>query len=263
METIAINIDDLKVGSKLLSIKTQQVFTVVNEDNGNKVDIVSEQGDEKSLSHSTLKRWYKLIVQEDVEETVEQEPQPEEVVEEQVEVEEPQPEPQETATDHVEEVVNRLEDAVERIEEVADELEEVVPPIQPAIPQTTTRRAPNAQEPDPVIVALRQRIIDEVLSVCSNAVQRETGSYTGMKVGKYNFAEIYKGKKRFTIRVIGKALTQEQAELCSIAPASYGWTLDATFTVLIEDDFQTAVDILKASYAYRFNNTPQRGKKSN
>ena len=51
--------------------------------------------------------------------------------------------------------------------------------------------------------------------------------------------------------------------MCSIAPTSYGWTLDATFTVLVEDDFQTAIDILKASYAYRFNNTPQRGKKSN
>lgn len=257
METITINIDDLKVGSKLLSIKTQQVFTVVSTDNPSKVDIVSEQGDEKSLSHSTLKRWYKQIV---AQEEPQQELHPQYVAALEGE---PQPEPQPEPEDSVEEVVERLEDSVERIEDVADELEEVVPPIQPAIPTTATRRAPNAQQVDPVIEALRQRIIDEVLSVCPNAVQRETNSYTGMKVGKYNFAEIYKGKRRFTIRVIGKALTEQQASMCSIAPTSYGWTLDATFTVLQEDDFQTAVDILKSSYAYRFNNTPQRGKKAN
>lgn len=251
METITINIDNLKVGSKLLSIKTQQVFTVVSTDNPSKVDIVSQQGDKKSLSYSTLKRWYKQIVSQ---------PEPEQVLHPQyVAALEGEPEPE----DSVEDVVERLEDAVERIAEVADELEEVVPPIQPAIPTTATRRAPNAQQVDPVIEALRQRIIDEVLKVCPNAVQRETNSYTGMKVGKYNFAEIYKGKRRFTIRVIGKALTEQQASMCSIAPTSYGWTLDATFTVLVEDDFQTAIDILKASYAYRFNNTPQRGKKSN
>lgn len=251
METMTINIDNLKVGSKLLSIKTQQVFTVVRTDNPSKVDIVSQQGDEKSLSYSTLKRWYKQIVSQ---------PEPEQVLHSQyVAALESEPEPE----DSVEDVVERLEDAVERIAEVADELEEVVPPIQPAIPTTATRRAPNAQQVDPVIEALRQRIIDEVLKVCPNAVQRETNSYTGMKVGKYNFAEIYKGKRRFTIRVIGKALTEQQASMCSIAPTSYGWTLDATFTVLVEDDFQTAIDILKASYAYRFNNTPQRGKKSN
>ena len=251
METITINIDDLKVGSKLLSIKTQQVFTVVSTDNPSKVDIVSQQGDEKSLSYSTLKRWYKHIVSQE---------EPEQVLHPQyVAALEGEPEPE----DSVEDVVERLENAVERIEEVADELEEVVPPVQPAIPTTATRRAPNAQQVDPVMEALRQRIIDEVLKVCPNAVQRETNSYTGMKVGKYNFAEIYKGKRRFTIRVIGKALTEQQASMCSIAPTSYGWTLDATFTVLVEDDFQTAIDILKASYAYRFNNTPQRGKKSN
>ena len=70
METITINIDDLKVGSKLLSIKTQQVFTVVSTDNPSKVDIVSQQGDEKSLSHSTLKRWYKHIVSQEEPEQV-------------------------------------------------------------------------------------------------------------------------------------------------------------------------------------------------
>lgn len=251
METVTININNLKVGSKLLSMRTEQVFTVVRTDNSGKVDIVSEQGTEKSLSRSTLKRWYTQIV---AQEEPEQELHPQYVA-----ALEGEPEPE----DSVEEVGEVVEDAVERVEDVAEELEEVVPPIQPAIPTTATRRAPNAQQVDPVIEALRQRIIDEVLSVCPNAVQRETNSYTGMKVGKYNFAEIYKGKRRFTIRVIGKALTEQQASMCSIAPKSYGWTLDATFTVLVEDDFQTAVDILKASYAYRFNNTPQRGKKAN
>lgn len=272
---MTINMDELRVGSKLLSIKTQQVFEVVALNHGSKVDIENEQGDAKSLSQSTLKRWYKLIVEAAAEpETTEPEVQPEPEVEPQ-EVStvnlayiealegEPEPELEDEGEPEVEEVVDRLEDAVERIEEVANELEEVVPPVQPAIPEATTRRAPNAQPSDPVIVALRQRILDEVISVCLNAVQRETNSYTGLKVGKYNFAEIYKGKRRFSIRVIGKALTEEQAALCSLAPASYGWTLDATFTVLVEDDFQMAVDILKASYAYRFNNTPQRGKKSN
>lgn len=230
METVTIKINNLKVGSKLLSMRTEQVFTVVRTDNSGNVDIVSEQGTEKSLSRSTLKRWYTQIVVED---------KPKQVLHpEYIEALEGEPEPD-------------------------DVVEEVVPPIQPAIPTTVARKAPNSQQYDPVIVALREKIISEVLSVCPNSVQSETNSYTGMKVGKYNFAEIYKGKKRFTIRVIGKALTEQQASMCSIAPKSYGWTLDATFTVLVEDDFQTAVNILKASYAYRFNNTPHRGKKVN
>lgn len=238
MQTITINPQELRIGSKLLSVKTKQTFEVDSIDS--KITIKNDEGEIKVLSVSTLKRWYKLIVQDEVEE-----------------------EPVQTVHPAYIEALEPVEPQEEVAEEnEQEEPEEICPPVQPAIPQTTPRRAPNAQQVDPVIEALRHRIIGEVLSVCPNATTKETSSYTGMKVGKYNFAEVYRGKRRFTIRVMSKGLTPEQVQLCSIAPTSYGWTLDATFTVLVEDDFNTAVDLLKSSYAYRFNNTPQRGKKS-
>lgn len=228
MKITKITMDKLKVGSKLLSVKTKTIFMVTEV--GDKIIIEDEQGDIRALAESTLKRWYKLIVDEVKEPEEEPQTQPEDVqVEEQMEV------------------------------QVEEQMEA---PIQPAVPKNVTRKAPNSQQADPVLVALRQRIIEEILSICPNAIQRETGSYTGLKVGKYNFAEIYKGKKRFSIRVMSKALSTDQLNLCSIAPKTYGWTLDATFTILVEDDFNTAIDLLKASYAYRLNNTPQRSNKN-
>lgn len=250
MQTITINPEELRVGSKLLSVKTQQTFKV--DSINSKITIDNEEGEIKVLSLSTLKRWYKLIVEDAADEVEPEVVEPVATVHPAY-VEALEPVVEEEPTEEPEEEVAVEEEPV---------VEEVAPPVQPAIPQPAVRRAPNAQPSDPVIEALRQRIIDEVLSVCPNSAIKETSSYTGLKVGKYNFAEVYKGKKRFTIRVMSKALTPEQVLLCAIAPSSYGWTLDATFTVLVEDDFNTAVELLKSSYAYRFNNTPQRGKKS-
>lgn len=237
METKKIEANDLVVGSKVLSVKTGEVFSV--DEVGPKITIVNEVEEFKTLSLSTLQRWYKLVLTEKVEE-VEKLGEVEEVIEESVK-------PMDVSR-----VVQDTPGYV---------VEETVVPVQPAQPKQTKRHAPNAQQQDPVISALRQRLIDEVLSNCPSATVRETASYTAMRVGKFNFAEVYKGKRRFTFRVISEALTADQLANCAVAPESYGWTLDATFAVLSEADFNLALDILKAGYAYRAKNTPERGFK--
>lgn len=237
METMAINFDDLVVGSSVKSIKTGEVFEVTEI--ADKITIFCSGAGYKVLSQSTLKRWYKYVI-----------PTEEEAVAEQVMPEAYEPIPEPISSNPCEEIP----------EVIAPELEEIEPPVQPAIQaRNTLRQAPNQQEEDPVLVALRQKIIDDVIAQCPNAEIKKTGSYTALRVGKYNFAEVYKGKRRFNIRLIGNGLSAEQASNCTIAPKSYGWTLDATFTVLVESDYDMAMELLKASYVYRFNNTPKRG----
>lgn len=231
METTKINVNELTVGAKVLSVKTQEVLTVTSI--GDKIELVNESGEVKSLSSSTLQRWYKLILgSQEVEADVQ--------------------------VDKVENIEEEVTEEQPVIEEATTEVEV---PIQPAIEKPAKKHAPNQQEQDPVLLALRTRLIEMVLEVCPQATVRETSSYTALRVGKYNFAEVYKGKRRFTFRIISKAIDASLMDFITVAPETYGWTLDGTFAVLSEMDFETALEVLKQSYAYRATNTPDRGFK--
>lgn len=234
-----LNSKDLQIGDILFAKKSSDYYRVTEKAQsakGTKYSIQQINGeDTKSLSKSTLERWYSLVLGFQ-QEPVQQELPVDEVVEEPV----------------VEEVVAETTPPETPVQEIEPEIQPATPPAR------QTRKAPNSQQADPVLQQVRQRIIDQVLADCQNAVSKETSSYTGLKVGKYNFGEVANGKKRFTVRVISKSLDQEALAICNIAPPSYGWTLDATYTVLTEQDFDNAVNLLKASYAYRLANTPNR-----
>lgn len=239
----------LEVGSVIFAIKTGDYYTLTATTPKFKLEQINGN-DTKELSQSTLNRWYRLVVGYGNEVPVEQAQQPETVEPEVV----AEPQPEEVTPEPQPEEINTPDETSVTPSISSEELE---PPMNPATPQRA-RKAPNSQEADPVLTQLRQRIIDEVLSTCPNASSKETSSYTGLKAGKYNFAEVGKGKKRFSIRVIAKALNQDSLAICNIAPPSYGWTLDATFTILSEQDFDTAINLLKSSYAYRIANTPNK-----
>lgn len=225
--------EDLSIGNVLFAVKSGDYYKVTGI--GSKYTLQQINGyDTKELSKSTINRWYRLTLGYE-----EQTP------------------PAETTTEQPEENVVEPVAVQPAVEEEAPA--EIEPEIQPATPVARPqRRAPNSQPVDPVLQQVRQKIIDTILAECENATSKETNSYTGLKVGKYNFGEVANGKRRFTVRVISKALDEEGLAICNIAPPSYGWTLDATYTVLTEDDLNKAVELLKASYAYRLANTPDR-----
>ncbi len=220
MELKSIQIELLSTGATVKNIRTGEESTIVDLTIG-AVALQTSKG-VKVITEGTLKRWYKLVV-DTSNEFKEVEPIKEEPKQE------VKPEPK----------------------------EELEPPIQTS--KQAIRHAPNFQKQDPVLAQLRQKLIDTCLNELANCTTGETNSYTSLKVSKFNFAEIYRGKRRFNIRVMADALSEEQLEVCVIAPESYHWTLDATFTVLVEDDLEMALSILKSSYAYRLKNLPTRG----
>lgn len=264
-----LNHSGLKEGDIIFSVKTGIYYKVTGLKPKVKLQQIDGE-DIKELSASTLQRWYRLVRGYEVPETTTEEvavaDEPvqvelpvEEVIQEEVAPEEVTPQeisPQEVRS----EPTNwrpSPKDFETEVEEVAPtEVEETTePPVQTSTTATTQRKAPNSQPVDPVIQAVREDIINTILAECPNSFTKQTGSYTGLRVGKNNFGEVTTGKKRFSIRVISKSLTPDQVALCNIAPPSYGWTLDATFTVLTEQDKAEAVALLKSSFAYRVANT--------
>lgn len=235
MELKAIDFETLKVGDVIRNSRNGQ-DCVIADVSRNSVAIETPEGT-KVITQGTIKRWYRMANDA-------------------------------RRTPKNEEFLNSMDKAYNRIEQVVEqqpsedepketESQEIEPPVQDA--KTAIKRAPNSQKQDPVIEALRNDIIKETLAECPNATEKVTGSYTALKVGKYNFAEVYKGKRRFAIRVIADALDKELLDMCVVAPKTFGWTLDTTFTVLVPEDKENAIKILKSSYAYRSNNTPKRG----
>ncbi len=219
MELNSIELETLRIGDVLKNSRSGAECKVV-EISRNAVCVETPEG-KKVITISTLKRWYRQVINESLA------------------------------------PVNNESSNEAELSKPQEENAELEPPIQTS--KQAIKHAPNFQKQDPVLAQVRERLINECLNELANCTTGETNSYTSLKVSKFNFAEIYRGKRRFNIRVMADALTQEQLDVCVIAPESYHWTLDATFTVLVEDDLEMAMSILKASYAYRLRNLPTRG----
>jgi len=233
-----IKLDNLKLGSELVSIKNNAIFKV--QDISDKVTIKAQSnGEIKVLTESTLKRWYRQVTKSVDEEQYENQVQ--EQQHEEAPVIEDVP-----ATDV--EIVKEETNVAPQADAVPQLNEEVKAQSEPP---KNKKPAANAQTTDPVLQQLRQRLIDTCIDQLRGSSIKDTKSYIGLRVSKLNYAEVYNGKKRFTIRISSKALSSDQAKLCTLAPASFRWTLDAIFTVLTEEDFDTAMDLLRASYQYK------------
>lgn len=117
------------------------------------------------------------------------------------------------------------------------------------------------QEPkNAALMKVRQTIIDTILADSPSIQLKKTTSYDVLKE-KHNFAEITHGSNRFNVSVMSKCLTEDQLNKVKVNPASFGWSIDADFTVFDEGDIETAVQLIRQSREYRLANPVTRKKK--
>ena len=123
-------------------------------------------------------------------------------------------------------------------------------------------KTPKKQEPkNAALMKVRQTIIDTVLADSNSIQLKQTSSYDVLKE-KHNFAEITHGSNRFNVSIISKSLTEDQLGKVKVNPASFGWSIDADFTVFDESDIETAVQLIRQSREYRLAHPVTRKKKS-
>lgn len=122
-------------------------------------------------------------------------------------------------------------------------------------------KEPKKQEPkNAALMKVRQTIIDTVLADSPSIQLKKTTSYDVLKE-KHNFAEITHGSNRFNVSVMSKCLTPDQLSKVKVNPASFGWSIDADFTVFDESDIEMAVQLIRQSREYRMANPVTRKKK--
>lgn len=113
---------------------------------------------------------------------------------------------------------------------------------------------------NPVLEKVRQTIIDTVMADSDSIQLKSTTTYDVLKE-KHNFAEITRGHNRFNVSVMSKCLTEDQINKVKINPASFGWSIDADFTVFDENDIEMAVQLIRQSREYRLANPVTRRSK--
>ena len=96
------------------------------------------------------------------------------------------------------------------------------------------------------LMKVRQTIIDTILADSDSIQLKRTSGYDVLKE-KHNFAEITRGTNRFNVSVMSKSLTPDQINKVKINPASFGWSIDADFTVFDEGDIEMAVQLIRQS----------------
>lgn len=141
--------------------------------------------------------------------------------------------------------------------------EEVTSPITPSNAGKDKDKAKEQKKQEPKNAALmkvRQTIIDTILNDSPSIQLKKTTSYDVLRE-KHNFAEITHGSNRFNVSVMSKCLTEDQMTKVKINPASFGWSIDADFTVFDETDIEMAVQLIRQSRDYRLANPVTRKKK--
>ena len=123
-------------------------------------------------------------------------------------------------------------------------------------------KAPKKQEPkNAALMKVRQTIIDTILADSDSIQLKQTTSYDVLKE-KHNFAEITHGSNRFNVSVMSESLTEDQLSKVKVNPASFGWSIDADFTVFDESDIEMAVQLIRQSREYRLAHPVTRKKKA-
>lgn len=148
-------------------------------------------------------------------------------------------------------------------EEADGDGEEVASPVTPSNAGKDKDKAKEQKRQEPKNAALmkvRQTIIDTILADSPSIQLRKTTSYDVFKE-KHNFAEITHGSNRFNVSVMSKCLTEDQLNKVKVNPASFGWSIDADFTVFDETDIEMAVKLIRQSREYRLANPVTRKKK--
>ena len=138
-------------------------------------------------------------------------------------------------------------------------------PVTPSNARSDKDKSKQPVKPEPKNAALmkvRQQIIDTILADSPSIQLKKTSAYDVLKE-KHNFAEITHGSNRFNVSVMSKCLTEDQLNKVKVNPASFGWSIDADFTVFDETDIEMAITLIRQSREYRLANPVTRKKKAN
>ena len=222
-----------------------------------------ETKEEKTLSGTTIGRWYTYAAAADTE-VAAPAASPEEVVsaptsvaagpkfKKAAKVAETQDIAPEAAP--VEEAVEAEEVAVEETEAAEEAPAEEV--VEAAVQEANVKAKPAKQ----FVPGIAQKLWDDLFAYIAedenlkNALQKTTLSYTGLAfvspTGSRNFAELHPGKRSFSILVKSKALDSELLGFVNVAKPSYKWTLDARFAIKSEEDLEVAKKLIQASFMH-------------
>lgn len=288
-----LSINNVHADQMLAQIKTGEIFTVQMVDLvAKKVTITDASGEEKAVSKATLERWYRELTEDEVQKFNESEEaeQGEAGTGADANDTDAQNEEEPAGDSEAEDVPTRAQDSEhentegdagldsgsgaegnEDNSEVAGTADgndgeagdEVGSPITPSNAGKDKDKAkePKKQEPkNAALMKVRQTIIDTILADSPSIQLKKTTSYDVLKE-KHNFAEITHGSNRFNVSVMSKCLTEDQLNKVKVNPASFGWSIDADFTVFDEGDIEMAVQLIRQSREYRLANPVTRKKK--
>lgn len=128
--------------------------------------------------------------------------------------------------------------------------------VEAAVQEANVKAKPAKQ----FVPGIAQKLWDDLFAYIAedsnlkNALQKTTLSYTGLAfvstTGSRNFAELHPGKRSFSILVKSKALDSELLGFVNVAKPSYKWTLDARFAIKSEEDLEVAKKLIQASFIH-------------
>ena len=294
-----LSITEIRENQKLSQVKTGEVFIVTGIDlDARKVTLKNSAGEEKGVSKATLERWYKELTEEgttgdeipksnepettgapatseDADNDNENDVSGDEATGKSVEANKTGDRGQSTHKHDGDSIVSGKHsdnntgpvEGLGEAETVADGTGTgdigTASPVTPsnAGKDKDKAREPKRQEPkNAALMKVRQTIIDTILADSPSIQLKKTTSYDVLRE-KHNFAEITHGSNRFNVSVMSKCLTEDQLNKVKVNPASFGWSIDADFTVFDETDIEMAVKLIRQSREYRLANPVVRKKK--
>ena len=143
----------------------------------------------------------------------------------------------------------------------ADEIQSPVTPSNAGKDKDKAKASKKHEPKNAALMKVRQTIIDTILADSDSIQLKTTTSYDVLRE-KHNFAEITHGSNRFNVSVMSESLTEDQLNKVKVNPASFGWSIDADFTVFDESDIETAVQLIRQSREYRLAHPVTRKKKA-
>lgn len=283
-----LSINQIHADQPLAQVKTGEIFTVQLVDlSAKKVTIANEAGEEKVVSKATLERWYRELTNDEVQKWNESKAAEENqdgadageadgVQEADADTDEAGAETaDEAGEDGAGEADGSTGESGEQPEpdggadtgESEQSSEEgVASPVTPSNAGKDKDKAKEgkketeAAKKNAALMKVRQTIIDTILADSDSIQLKRTSGYDVLKE-KHNFAEITRGTNRFNVSVMSKSLTPDQINKVKINPASFGWSIDADFTVFDEGDIEMAVQLIRQSREYRLAHPVTRKKK--
>lgn len=244
--TVKVKFDELTEG--LLIQKGEVTFKVVSimpDVNKAMIENVADSEDQKTLSKTTLQRWY--TVSESQEEV-----KPEAPKKEVAKKAAPKPAKPATPKKAAPKPAPKPKEAPKPAPKPVAK-KEVATEVDTEVKAQSSKPEKKKQVGEAKLKATQLR--NDFLKAIKNETSlqghsmKETSTYIALR-GTQNFAEISSargGKLKVSVR--SKALDAEDLELVTVVAPSYHWPIDASYIVSSPDDFQQAIELVVKSYA--------------